>query len=111
MNIEVAIHSNIVSMHPHKVIPIKRLVCVQYNAYIHDTRCRQGSSINNIANQDHFIIGHDEPHIHDLPTSREALLHSMLNKEPPFIVQCTYHRWIEVSKKHPFHAIVPLTSR
>ncbi len=67
----------------------------------------QGPFFNNIANQDHYIMGQDKPYIHNLPTSREALFHSMLKKDP-FIEHClynvqdTYPRRIEVSKKHHF---------
>jgi hypothetical protein len=46
----------------------------------------QGPFFNNIANQDHYIMGQDKPYIHNLPTSREALFHSMLNKDLSFIV-------------------------
>ncbi len=90
MTNKVAFHNN--SCHPHKVILIKRLVCVQ--CILHKFTIQgvdQGSSINNIINLDHFIIGQDELYIHNLPTSREALFHSMLNKDLPFIVQCTIH--------------------
>jgi hypothetical protein len=100
MTNEVAIHNNGCHASAQSNTDKKISMCTMHTFTIQGVD--QGSSINNIINLDHFIIGQDELYIHGLPTSRGALFLSILNKDLLFIVQCTYHRWIKVSKKHHF---------